>query len=200
MNRLLCTALVVLAPTVAQADARDLLDEFAQGLETLSADFEQITVAPGGEVVEESTGQVYFHEPDRFRWDYETPFRQELVADGETIWNYDHALEQVTRREQPEAGQSPMMVLMRPELLERFYRIEPTDEARVIEFLPRAEQADFERARLHFRDGRPDILEIEDAFDQLTRVILTNLERNPELPGGLFDFEPPEGVDVLEGY
>lgn len=181
------------------ADGRAQLDAFAEGLETLSGRFEQVTVDADGEVTEESSGKLYYARPDRFRWSYAEPFPQEIVADGEQLWHYDESLEQVTVREQPGAAESPLLVLTRPELLDRFYRVTASGHE-MIEFEPLEEGTDVVQGRLYFRDGLPHQLELEDSFGQRTSLRLLDLERNPELDAGLFDFSVPEGADVLEGY
>ena len=184
---------------VAQPEARVLLDEFATGLETLRAEFTQITVDAGGVVVEESSGRVFFAAPDRIRWDYLEPFPQVIVADGEQLWHYDEALEQVTVRPQPAPEDSPMLVLTRPDLVGEFYRMLPSERPDQLRFEPLAEPADIEMARLTFRDGTPRTLDIFDPAGQSTRIRLENIERNAAIDPSVFEFEVPEGVDVLEG-
>jgi len=188
-----------LSPADAQPDARALLDDFARGLDSLSAEFSQITVDSHEEVVEESRGRMYFQAPDLIRWDYLEPFPQVIVADGEQLWHYDESLEQVTVRPQPAPGDSPMLVLTRPELLEKFYRILPSDRPDQLRFEPLADQAEIEMARLTFRDGKPATLDLFDPFGQSTRLTLTDIERNPQIDPSVFEFEVPEGADVLEG-
>lgn len=200
MLRLMICALM-LVPGLVLADAREALDRFAEGLDTLSGSFRQIIFDSDGFALEESEGQLYFKAPDRFRWDYERPFPQQLVADGQRLWHFDESLEQVTVSDQPEAGESALLVLTRPELLERFYRIEPARSADELHFVPLDSEAGFERASLRFVDGMPVTLEFTDRLvGQMTVVELMALERNPELDEALFRFEPPAGVDVLEGY
>ncbi len=184
---------------VAQTDSRALLEHFARGLESMSAQFEQITVDSSGEVIEQSSGRMAFQAPNLIRWDYLEPFPQLIVGDGEKLWHYDESLEQVTLRPQPAPEDSPMFVLMRPELLERFYRILPSEDPDQLRFEPLAEQSEITRARLSFRDGLPFALDIFDPFGQSTRLTLIDLERNPALDPALFEFEPPEGADVLDG-
>lgn len=184
---------------VSADSARNQLDGFAEGLETLRADFTQTTREPNGEVVETARGELLYHAPDRFRWDYTEPFPQLLIADGEKLWNYDESLEQVTVREQPSPADSPLMVLTDPSLLDRHYEIVSPSGADALEVVPRGESAEFERASLHFVDGMPDRVVLVDRFDQRTMVELKNVERNRDLDPALFKFEPPEGVDVLEG-
>ncbi|MDZ7789800.1 MAG: outer membrane lipoprotein chaperone LolA [Xanthomonadales bacterium] len=195
----LAALLLAVSTSGAPEDGRAQLDAFAEGLETLSGRFEQVTVDADGRITEESSGALYFSRPDRFRWSYDEPFPQEIVADGEQLWHYDVSLEQVTVREQPSAAESPLLVLARPELLDRFYRV--TDSgAEKIEFEPLEDSTDIVRGTLYFRNGLPRKLELEDGFGQITQFRLMGLERNPELDSDLFSFSVPEGVDLLEGY
>lgn len=199
MKHLLALPALLLSLPVMAADARDQLERFADGLESLSAGFDQFTVDADGRIVEEAAGRLYFLAPNRFRWDYADPFPQVIVADGDQLWHYDESLEQVTVREQPAPFDSPLMVLTRPDLLDRFYRIEPADVPDEIEFQPLEPDAEFERARLRFTGGLPAELDLVDRFGQHTRIALHELDRNPELDPELFRFVPPPGVDVLEG-
>ncbi len=196
---IVATTMLVFASS-AWADARAQLDAFAADLETLSGEFEQVTIDDSGRIVEEVYGSLYFARPDLFRWDYSEPFPQQMVADGEKLWHYDESLDQVTVRDQPEAGESPLLVLTRPELLDRFYEVRTGGDDQVLEFLPLAEDAEFELAKMHFSGGMPELLELHDQFGQITRIVLRELQRNPELDPAVFTFEPPDGVDVLEGY
>lgn len=200
IHAFLLTLCFLLSPLAAQESARVQLDRFADQLETLSGQFAQTTLDADGFVSEASSGDIFFAAPDRFRWRYLEPFPQELVADGEHLWHYDESLEQVTQQDQPSASDSPLLVLTRPELLDRFYSIDETGESDVIEFRPLADEAEFQRARLFFADGEPVALEFNDNFGQTTRIDLFDLIRNPDLDPGLFDFEPPPGADVLRGY
>ncbi|MEE4639340.1 MAG: outer membrane lipoprotein chaperone LolA [Wenzhouxiangella sp.] len=196
---LICAVLLI--PGLALADAREALDRFAEGLNTLSGSFRQIIFDSDGFALEESEGELYFQAPDRFRWDYQQPFPQQLVADGQRMWHFDELLEQVTVGDQPEAGESALLVLTRPELLERFYRVEPSSSADELHFVPLDSEAGFERASLRFVDGVPVMLEFTDRLvGQMTVIELAALQRNPDLDDALFRFEPPPGVDVLEGY
>ena len=191
--------LLTTIPAAAQPDARVLLDEFAAGLDSLRADFTQITIDGRNEIVEESSGRMFFQSPDRIRWDYLEPFPQQIVADGEQLWHYDESLEQVTVRPQPAPENSPMLVLTRPDLLGEFYRVLPSERPDQIRFEPLAEQSEIEMARLTFRDGEPRTLDIFDPFGQSTRLTLERIERNAEIDPEVFEFVVPEGADVLEG-
>ena len=188
------------AQTANASPAMQALIAFAEGLETLAADFDQRTTDGAGFVVDEAQGRFSFQTPDLFRWSIAAPFIQELVADGERLWHYDESLDQVTVREQPAVSDSPILVLTRPELLDQFYALEVSRDADVLVFRPLAEDAEFSWARLRFVNQQPVSLELLDRFDQITVIRFAELQRNPELPPQQFQFEVPEGVDVLEGF
>ena len=59
-----------------------------------------------------STGQFAFARPNRFRFDYQKPYAQTIVADGHTLWFYDHDLEQVTASPQAQALQNTPAALL----------------------------------------------------------------------------------------
>ena len=42
-------------------------------------------------------------------------------------------------------------------------------------------------------------LQLHDQFEQTTYIYFTDLRSNPELDGSIFEFIPPEGVDVFGG-
>ena len=195
----LTLACLLAGPTVAAADER--ASALLAGLESLSASFVQEVWDESGRVVERSDGQFAMQAPDRFRWHYETPYEQLIVADGERVWMHDVDLEQVTVRDQGEAaGSSPLYVLTRPETLSDRYAVswpEAVEGEAVMVLRPLAAGADFDRVILRFVDEVLQDLVIDDAFGQQTAIRFEGVERNPELESEAFRFTPPEGVDVL---
>jgi len=189
--------------SAAEGGARQQLDAFSSGLETLAADFSQQVVSRDGVVEDASEGRVWLARPNRFRWAYGGEFPELVVADGEKIWMYDEALEQVTVRDQQAATvDSPLAVLMQPALLEREFEVREVGESdtmQLLELRARDAEAEFERLLLGLRDDMLEMLIVEDAFGLRTEFRFGAIERNPELDPGLFRFTPPPGVDVIGG-
>jgi outer membrane lipoprotein carrier protein len=46
-------------------------------------------------------------------------------------------------------------------------------------------------------DGQLQMLAMEDAFGMRTEIRFTEMQKNPSLETTLFQFTPPEGVDVI---
>jgi len=107
MNRLLISILstlfILAIPSAGMAQsgpARVQLEQFANGLKSLHARFDQQVINTDGLVEEKSSGQLWIAHPNRFRWEYGGDFPELVVADGEKVWLYDEMLEQVTIRQQ----------------------------------------------------------------------------------------------------
>ncbi len=204
---LLAVTLAWLSPLVAvaqgaePASGRAALESFTNGLERFGADFEQVIISADGAVMEEGAGEVWMQSPDRFRWSYLGEFPELIVADGERIWMYDESLEQVTVREQSDlGGDSPLLVIMDLSLLDERFTVTELGTVtglHLIELIARDPEAQFERLVLGFQDDTLQRLVLEDAFGLRTELRFTELRRNPDIPEGHFEFEPPEGVDLI---
>ncbi len=200
--RWLFLALVVLAGA-AHAGAREQLDTFTRGLKGLDGRFTQQVFDDNGRVRESSSGRVALSAPRLFRWEYEKPYPQLIVADGRTVWVYDPDLEQVSRRPQGSAEQdSPLAALIDPGRLDRDFLVEDGGQADGLQWLvlkPRqnADEAAFQTARLGLGEGGLARMEIVDALGQRTRISFSGWKRNPAFANDTFTYTPPAGVDVV---
>src|SRR2546425_12228655 len=91
--------IVALALTLAMPAFASGLDDFLafnSATKTASARFEQQVYDRSGKVVEKASGSFAFARPGKFRWTYEKPHKQVLVADGAKLWIHDPDLNQVT--------------------------------------------------------------------------------------------------------
>ena len=196
--------LAALALPAAAGDGRDRLDAFLQGLETLQAEFRQELLDESGQPVEESTGTVILARPGRFRWDYRTPYRQLIVADGEQVWLYDPELLQVTVRRQAGAlDATPAALLASRQPVEEVFRVDELgrgdDGLTWLALAPRAEGGSFEAIRVGLDEHGLKRMELRDGFGQTTRLEFRDIRRNPALDEERFRFTPPPGVDVIRG-
>ena len=200
--RWLFIALVVLAGA-AQAGAREQLDSFTRGLKGLDGRFTQQVFDDNGRVRESSSGRVALSAPRLFRWEYEKPYPQLIVADGRTVWVYDPDLEQVSRRPQGSAEQdSPLAALIDPGRLDRDFLVEDGGESDGLQWLllkPKqdADDAAFQSARLGLDASGLARMEIVDALGQRTGIRFSGWKRNPAFAADTFTYTPPAGVDVV---
>lgn len=183
----------------AEGEAR--LDRFSKGLVSLEANFTQTVYNSRLEEVQSTRGLFQMKRPSRFRWDYQQPYEQQIVADGKKLWVYDVDLEQVTVKKLDTAmGNTPALLLSNPALLTKSFHIhERGEESGLVWLELEAKQQDhtFEHLRLGFDGDSLRVMELVDSFGQMTRLAFSAVIRNPRLTDQDFEFSPPKGVDVV---
>lgn len=192
----------MLASSGALASARERMTTFTRGLKGLDAQFQQRVYDPNGRQSEISSGNVKLSAPRQFRWEYQKPSPQVIVADGDHIWIYDPDLEQVTVRNQSMAEQgSPLAVLIDPSALDRQYKVSEGGSSSGLQWLllspKKGEEAPFQKARLGFGPAGLVRMELNDALGQRTVIGFSPWRRNPRFAAGTFKFTPPPGADVV---
>lgn len=182
-------------------DAVSRLNQFVAEVSTFQAVFTQTVVDAEGNMIEEADGEFYLSRPGKFRWDYVTPYAQQIVADGQRIWFYDEDLEQITVKNQDEAlADTPAGLLSGKSMPEDTYNIATIakdDALQWVELTPKDDESNYQWVQLGFDDTGLQQMLMTDAFGQRTRLLFTEVKVNPELDAGRFDFTPPAGVDVV---
>lgn len=181
--------------------AHPILDAFLNNLVRFQADFKQQQFGEQGQLLETSHGQVYIQRPNRFRWDYQQPYEQHIVADSRNVWIYDVDLEQVTMKPMSKAlGKTPALLLSKENTIaEDFDIVSLPSEGKVahLELRPKTGQNQFALIRLLLTETELYGLELEDNLGQTTFLDFSAFQRNPQFKTDLFVFEPPDGVDVI---
>jgi chaperone LolA len=199
----LCSALpLILLPAVVHAaQAPSFMTDFFTGLKTLQADFSQEVTDGNNRPLQSSQGHMWIKRPGRFRWDYETPYRQQLVADGQRLWSYDEDLEQVTVQKAADVLTStPAMLLSGEQPLEKVFNIElvTTDgDEQYVDLVPKSDDSNVTRIQLVFSGKVLVRIKADDNFGNTTVFSFTDFERNPGLDDEIFVFTPPAGADVV---
>jgi len=204
MPRLHAAILVVLAlvPALALAGGRAALDRFSEGLRSLDGRFVQQVRDPQGQPGARSEGRIALRAPRQFRWEYQSPYQQLIVADGDHVWMYDPDLEQVTVRVQSyEEQTSPLAALIDPGELDRQFMVSDGGRADGLDWVAlkarKPAESAVQSARLGFDANGLGAMVFEDQLGQRTEVRFSGWTRNGSLPASLFRFAPPEGVDVV---
>lgn len=183
----------------AHAAALDQLRSFLTQTTSARGEFTQQVVRNNATQV--SSGRFTFQRPGRFRWLYEKPYEQLIVADGERLTLFDKDLNQATvRKLQAALPSSPASILFGSNDFEREFAVTDAGVRDGLEWIratPRAKDTPFERIEIGFRDGLPGAMLLIDSFGQTTRLVFGRLERNPKLDAETFRFTPPKGADVL---
>lgn len=209
MKRILTTVLIAASAPLAIADGLKSLDSFMASTQAGQAEFTQVVTSPAkdGKAARSKTssGTFAFQRPGRFKFVYQKPFEQTIVADGQTLWLYDADLNQVTKRAQAQAlGTTPAALLTSaPDLkaLRAEFTLEAAPAQDGLEWVvarPKGKDGQLQSVRVGFAGEQLAALDILDSFGQRSLIRFTGLHSNPALPATTFQFQPPAGADVLQ--
>ncbi len=189
----------LLAP--AHGASLDQLRTFLTQTTSARGEFVQRVSSRSGSTQPVASGRFAFQRPGKFRWVYEKPYEQVIVADGTRLVLYDKDLNQVTIRKLGTAlPSSPASILFGSNEFEKEFEVTDAgvrDGLEWVQARPRAKDSTFEVIEIGFRDGLPQAMRLADNFGQVTQLVFSKLERNPKLDAEAFRFTPPKGADVL---
>jgi outer membrane lipoprotein carrier protein len=194
-------ALALLASGAARADAVDTLRAFVRDVKSGRSAFTQTVVSPDGARRKVSSGTFEFQRPNRFRFVYEKPFEQQIVADGDKVWIWDKDLNQASSRRIAQAlGATPAAILAGGSLDNDFAlaAAPARDGLEWVEAKPKAPDSAFKSVRIGFRGQALTAIDIVDAFGQTSLLRFADLVSNAPVSADRFRFVPPAGADVIE--
>ncbi|MBC8118139.1 MAG: outer membrane lipoprotein chaperone LolA [Burkholderiaceae bacterium] len=196
-------AAACIVSTASHAAALDQLRSFLTQTQSARGEFVQrLTPRSGAKASVAASGQFVFQRPGKFRWVYEKPYEQLIVADGQRLTMFDKDLNQVTiKKLQSSLPSSPASILFGSNEFEKEFEISDGGVREGLEWIiarPRAKDTTFERIEIGFRDGLPAAMLLADGFGQQTQLTFSKVDRNPKLDAEAFRFTVPKGADVLE--
>ena len=205
----ICVALLacVACGSTARAQAAAELEQVLGKMAAFEAQFEQVVTNSFGETLQRSTGRMHLQRPGMLRWEVDEPYPQLLLADGESLWTYDPDLEQATVQPLAEAiDGTPAAFLLdvggpgAARFHVRRKAGESSEDGEEAHFVlePRDPSSVLREASLSFTGaGAPAGIAIVDHLNQHTRISFTAATVNPVLESALFEFEVPQGIDVI---
>lgn len=203
----MCIVLGIFAAASVQAEAANKkLQQFYKQIQSMKAEFSQSVISESKPQVQRSTGVLQMERPGKFRWDYKFPYEQQIVADGKKLWIYDIEMEQVIVKPLDLVlGNTPAVLLSGNADIADKFNIEeiaaPNNNDKGLYWMqltPKQEESGFEKLLLAFVGNELRIMELKDAFGQITRISFTNLIENPKIASSVFEFTVPQGVDVID--
>ncbi len=200
-RRIFITATLLLGAAAAHADTVDTLREFVRDVKSGRAAFTQVVTSTDGARKKTSSGQFEFMRPNRFRFDYQKPFEQRIVADGEKVWIHDTDLNQASSRRIAQALGSTPAALLAGGSLDNEFTLSPLPAKDGLDWAlatPKAKDGPFQSMRVGFKGKELAAVEVTDGFGQRSLLQFSRFEANPVLDAQRFRFTPPAGADVIE--
>jgi outer membrane lipoprotein carrier protein len=202
MRKAIALLLALASSHVLAAGSIEKLQAFVAQTQSARAQFTQQVLEKNGKAQQSASGTLVFARPGKFRWEYQKPYAQSIVGDGQKLWIYDKELAQVTVKKLEGAlGSSPAALLAGSNDLEEYYNLNAKGVSRGLDWLeayPKEADSMFQKVRMGFKGNTLDTMELHDQLGQVTVIRFSRIERNPKLPADSFAFTPPAGVDVIE--
>ena len=192
---------LALSLPLSAGEVEDRLNRAMSSLDNLQADFKQTLIDDNKKIVQQSLGTVSIQRPGKFRWVYQQPYEQQIIADGKELWVYDVDLDQATVKPM-ETGLSaaPIMVLMKQQKVETEFEVSEVGQHKYlywIELIPKKSDMDYTRIYIGMEGEIIKALELRDSFGQSTQIVFENQRNNMIFKPDTFKFIPPQGVDVF---
>ncbi|MBV8477768.1 MAG: outer membrane lipoprotein chaperone LolA [Acidobacteria bacterium] len=199
------------AASAASADVRVIaqaVDDHYNRLRSLQAEFTELYRGNGMDRSE--SGTVWLKKPRKMRWEYRSPKEKLFLSDGQNAWFYVPGERQV--RKEPfkklEDLRSPLGLLLGRTKLEKELRglsvaldvapLAPRDV--VLRGVPRGIE---DRVRAILLEVTPEDriarIILEGVDDATTEYRFSDEQENVPLANQRFEFEPPAGVETIEG-
>ncbi len=169
------------------------------------ADFRQATTVAAMGQGDEAFGTVVFMKPGRMHWEFQTPQKQSIVADGTTLWIYQPDDRQVLKAPFGTAfiSTTPVSFLAGVGRIKDDFDVaaDPRGcnaQRLYLKLIPKKGQ-DVGSLTLAVSRQTYDIVEasITDPVGNVTTLTFSNVQRNAEIPEDEFRFVVPPGVDVV---
>jgi outer membrane lipoprotein carrier protein len=199
-NKILFAVFMLFANLVL-ADGVSSLRDFFNNTNSMRAQFSQVVNDKKGRKEQEVEGTMQLQRPNKFRWDYNKPYEQQIVSDGKQVFLFDADLQQVTIRELSKTlGSSPAALLAGGEAVEKSFTLKNAtrkDGLTWVLALPKDKDSGFDRVLLGFKAEELRKMEMYDSFNHVTHITFSQVERNPVLQDATFLFTTPKGADVV---
>jgi outer membrane lipoprotein carrier protein len=192
----------------------EMVEKILDGIEKrysvpgFSADFTQESTLKAMDIVDSATGNLKVKRPGMMRWEYISPDPQIIVTDGDRLWIYRPEDNQVMVGNAPAffkdgkgAGFLSDMKLLRAKFtvfLENTNMAESKDYQ--LKLFPEDESLELASIIL-LVDSETYIIKIivtYNAYEDETRIRMTNYNFDINLDDDMFYFAIPKGVDILE--
>ena len=206
---MLLTLALLFAALGAQTSAADLEQILARVESRYAgpgfvANFFQTSTLSAMDITDSASGRIWVKRPGMMRWEYLRPERQTIVSNGKTLWIFRPDERQVMIGKAPEflgSGQGASFLADMAQVRRRF-RIsleEKGDNVYRLKLLPVEKTLDIKEIYLSVAEQTFDVVRIitYNAYGDQTRIDLSAIRFDTPLNDLLFNFEVPEGVDIL---
>ncbi|MBW1724456.1 MAG: outer membrane lipoprotein carrier protein LolA [Deltaproteobacteria bacterium] len=192
-------------------DSRLSLDDIIEKIEKrysvpgFSAQFFQTSTIKAMEITDSASGKAFFKRPGKMRWEYETPDRQIIMTDNETLWIFRPEDNQVMIGKAPSffEGGKGFSFLSDMKLIKNKFSIalekKTGNDYYKLKLLPREKAFDVSVIYLSVSTKTFDVVKIVtvNSYGDETLIVFRDIQFRKKIDDSMFSFKLPEGVEVL---
>jgi len=213
----LCLILSLLAlPCCAFSEELPMVGDIAQKLQStyektkdLKADFIQEATIKSIKKTEREEGKVFFKNPKNMLWEYTKPQGKKLVINSQTAWLYLSEEKVAYRQKSESIFQSKFLInffagmgKLKDDFVIKYAEPKAYDKDGnyLLVLTPREKTAACNSVKLTIDKSNFYILQVsfDDVMGNSTTLKFSNISINTGLEQKMFQFKPPNGVQVFE--
>lgn len=194
-------------PNVSGLSLDDIIKkvESRYAVSGFSAFFFQASTIKAMEITDSASGKAFFKRPDKMRWEYETPDRQTIITNGHTLWVYRPEDNQVMVGKAPSFFKDGkgFSFLSDMESVKKKFNIlledKDEDHTHVLKLLPKEKTFDVSVIYLFVSTKTFEVVKIVtyNSYEDETRIEFKDIVFKQKLDESLFNFNIPQGIEVL---
>lgn len=192
--------LFISAAVAAEPLVQQIKTKYAS-VNALQADFVQVT---SSEMMGKETqkGSLQMKRPKKMRWVFTGSTSREFISNGQTLWIYNKADQQVLRYKQlSNASSTADSLLSSLDQLDQVFSVRILSSSSTEHRLELVPKADDQIQKVYLTlDGQLLLkqLLLIDSFGNETTLSFKNVKLNPKLDNQVFEFKVPAGVEVMD--
>ncbi len=170
-----------------------------------SARFDQESTLKVMQITDTASGLAIFKRPGMMRWEYEIPEKQKIITNGKTIWIYRPEENQVMTGDALTVfgdGNGASFLSDIRTLRKKFTIsfISEENDHYILKLVPKESRPDLLEIRLSIVTKTFDVVQVVtyNSFGDETKIKLSSLNFDKDIPDTLFSFEMPENIDILQ--
>lgn len=176
------------------------------GVNSLKADFVQVSRSASMGQETRQRGQVTLKRPRKMRWDFNQPDASSFVTDGATMWVYSSASNQVIVSPVSAGAGGMTQLLDDLNQLDELFNVTIVDGAGnsakgtyVLDLVPKTPSSNFKKLRLTLTKKKymPEAVLLTDTFDNQVELTFSQVRVNQDIPDAEFNFKAPKGATVV---
>jgi outer membrane lipoprotein carrier protein len=198
LNALLIVLGSVFATPSFANDSQALQDQLAQ-LKSFKAQFAQRVTDKQGQAVMQGEGSIALKQPMMIRWQQTNPDDTLFVSNGDKTYYFDSFAEQVTIMDTHSLIDSTPFVLLTSKDPAQWEKYSVIATSTGFSVTPnKGVESQVEQLDITFTPNDHGLakLVVTDTSGQLSSFIFSDAQVNTALDSNMFEFTPPEGVEV----